>query len=117
MWAFDATVIAGPTGPDVRGPYMQGGPGQRFIYLSWGTVDADATFTLFRRAKLFLDDVEPNVIAAAERSGRLVARLGLTDAKGHPVCARLRPPAVQWLPGEPADAPAVIGSGPASSAG
>jgi Family of unknown function (DUF5990) len=26
----------------------------------------------------------------------LVARLGLTDARGHPVCARVRPPAVAW---------------------
>jgi hypothetical protein len=59
-------------------------------------VEPDATFTLFRRAKLFLADVDPEIIAAAERSGSLVARLGLTDAKGHPVCARVRPPAVQW---------------------
>jgi hypothetical protein len=95
-WTFDATVSAGAVGRDVRGPYIQGGPGQRFIYLSWGTIEPGATFTLFRRAKLFLADIEPDTIAAAERSGRLVARLGLTDAKGHPVCARIRPPAVQW---------------------
>jgi hypothetical protein len=99
VWTFDATVIAGATGRDVRGPYIQGGPGQRFIYLSWGTIDPASTFTLFRRAKLFLIDIEPDTIAAAERSGQLVARLGLTDAKGHPVCARLRPPAVQWSAG------------------
>jgi hypothetical protein len=51
---------------------------------------------MFRRAKLVLTDVQPDTIAAAQRSGLLVARLGLTDAKGHPVCARVRPPAVQW---------------------
>jgi hypothetical protein len=96
VWTFDVTVVAGPTGPDVRGPYIQGGPGYRFIYLSWGTVDADGTFTVFRRAKLFLAEVAPDILVGAERSGRLVARLGLTDAKGHPVCAWLRPPAVQW---------------------
>ncbi len=96
VWSFDATVSVGPSGPDVRGPYIQGGPGRRFIYLSWGTVETDATFILFRRAKLFLADVEPDIIAAAERSGRLLARLRLTDAKGHPVCAWLKPPAVQW---------------------
>jgi hypothetical protein len=95
-WTFEATVVAGSTGPDVRGPYIQGRPGERFIYLSWGTVDPGKTFTLFRRAKLFLADIDPDIIAAAVQSGRLVARLGLTDAKGHPVCARVRPPAVQW---------------------
>jgi hypothetical protein len=93
VWTFEASVKAGP---DVQGPYIQGGPGQRFIYLSWGTVGADAPFTMFRRAKLVLTDVQPDTIAAAQRSGLLVARLGLTDAKGHPVCARVRPPAVQW---------------------
>jgi hypothetical protein len=101
VWTLDAVLTTGPTGPDVRGPYIQGRPGQRFIYLSWGTVDPDETFTLFRRAKLFFADVEPDIIIAAERSGLLVARLGLTDAKGHPVCARIRPPAVRWSAGCP----------------
>ena len=96
VWTFDATVAAGPNGLDVRGPFIQGGPAQRFIYLSWGTVDSGGTFTMFRRAKLMLDDVPADVIAAAERSGRLTARLGLTDQKGGPVCARVRPPAIQW---------------------
>jgi hypothetical protein len=94
VWDFDATVD--PNGTDLRGPYIQGGPGKRFIYLSWGTVDERGTFVLFRRAKLFIADIEPAVLAAATRSGTLVARLGLTDAKGHPVCAWVKPPAVEW---------------------
>jgi hypothetical protein len=97
VWTFDATVTMDAAGPYVRGPYIQGGPGRRFIYLSWGTVDADATFAMFRRAKLFLADVEPDTIAAADRAGHLVARLGLTDPEGNPVCARIRPPIVQWF--------------------
>jgi hypothetical protein len=39
------------------------------------------------------------VIGAAVASGTLVARLGLTDVKGNPVCARVRPPAVEWSAG------------------
>jgi hypothetical protein len=97
VWTFDATVIPGPTGPDIRGPFIQGRPGQRFIYLSWGTVESGGTFAMFRRAKLLLEDVPAETVGAAERSGLLVARLGLTDAKGHPVCARVKPPAVQWI--------------------
>ena len=97
VWTFDATVAAAPSGPDIRGPFIQGGPGQRFIYLSWGTVDSESTFMMFRRAKLVLADIGPELISAAEHSGALTARLGLTDAKGHPVCARIKPPAVEWF--------------------
>jgi len=96
VWTFDATVVAAPLRPDIRGPYIQGGPGQRFIYLSWGTVDGESTFIMFRRAKLVLADIGAEIIAAAGHSGSLTARLGLTDAEGQPVCARIRPPAVEW---------------------
>ena len=34
-WQFEATVSATDAGIDVRGPYLQGRPGDRFIYLSW----------------------------------------------------------------------------------
>lgn len=93
VWSFDTRV---KPGPDVLGPYIQGGPGGRFIYLSWGTVDGAGNFDMFRRAKLFIADIGEDLIAAAEKSGVLVGRLGLTDAKGHPVCARVEPPVVVW---------------------
>ena len=96
-WHLDcaaATVTGG--GLDVRGPYIQGGPGRRFVYLSWGEVDDTGIFTMFRRAKLWLDGVEPATAHAAIASDRLTARLGLTDAKGHPLCAAVRPPRVIW---------------------
>src|SRR5690242_20317198 len=56
-WTLDCVVARTPTGVDLRGPYIQGRPGGRFVYLSWGTVDADGMFCLFRRAKLWLDAV------------------------------------------------------------
>jgi hypothetical protein len=83
-------------GGDVRGPYIQGPPGGRFIYLSWGTVDGPGEFRLFRRAKLWLDGVPADVLAAAADKGVLVGRLGLTDAKGNPTCAAVRPPGIEW---------------------
>ena len=43
VWTFDCAV----DGTDVRGPYVQGPGGGRFIYLSWGTVDDAGHFTLF----------------------------------------------------------------------
>lgn len=85
-------------GADLKGPYVQGRPGGRFVYLSWGTVDA-AGFTMFRRAKLMLDAVPAPVLEAAARGGLLVGRLGLTDACGEPLCARVVPPRITWSAG------------------
>jgi hypothetical protein len=87
-------------GTDVRGPHIQGRPGERFIYLSWGSVGDDGRFTMFRRAKLMLAEVPADVLAAAAASGTLVGTLGLTNAKGHPLCARVKPPQIYWSASE-----------------
>ena len=95
-WTLECATAASPNGTDVKGPYVQGRPGGRFIYLSWGTVDDSGTFTMFRRAKLLLDAVPAEVLDAAARTGLLVGRLGLTDACGTPLCARVVPPHITW---------------------
>jgi hypothetical protein len=93
VWAFDVADVVDRTGaPDVRGPFVHGRPGARFLYLSWGGVGADGSRAMFRRAKLMLD---PAMLAAAA-GATLVAELGLTMADGTPVCAAVRPPAVVW---------------------
>jgi hypothetical protein len=95
-WTLDCVVARTPAGVDLRGPFIQGRPGARFIYLSWGTVDGNGMFTLFRRAKLWLDAVPAAVMEEAVERGVLVGRLRLTDRKGHPLCAAVRPPAIDW---------------------
>ncbi|MDF2266226.1 DUF5990 family protein [Streptomyces coacervatus] len=95
-WILECTTAASVNGPDVKGPYIQGRPGGRFIYLSWGTVDGSGCFTMFRRAKLMLDAVPAEVLDAAARRGLLVGRLGLTDERGAPLCARVVPPHITW---------------------
>ena len=96
-WTLDAVVTQPPGGgTDLKGPYIQGPPGGRFIYLSWGTVDPPGTFTMFRRAKLRLDAVPSEVLHSAQRQGFLVARVSLTDPRGNPVCASLGPPFIEW---------------------
>ncbi len=94
-WTLECTV----TGTDVKGPFVQGRPGNRFVYLSWGSVDGSGAFTMFRRAKLVLDAVPADVLEAAVRDGQLTGRLGLTDDRGHPLCARVVPPRVTWTAG------------------
>ncbi|MGW1723465.1 DUF5990 family protein [Streptomyces sp. NPDC002306] len=95
-WTLECTTTTTPTGIDVRGPYVQGRPGGRFVYLTWGTVDESGVFAMFRRAKLLLDAVPAGVLDAAARGGLLVGRLGLTDGCGMPLCARVVPPAITW---------------------
>ncbi len=68
---------------------MQGRRDARFIYLTWGTF-ADGTFTMFRRAKLMLDDVP---LGADE----VTVEVHLTDETGMPRCARLSAPALRVL--------------------
>jgi uncharacterized protein DUF5990 len=97
-WTLDCATAATPAGVDLTGRYIQGRPGSRFIYLSWGVVDDAGGFTMFRRAKLMLDGISAEVMAAALRAGGLLARLRLTDAHGRPLCAQVRPPLIHWSP-------------------
>jgi uncharacterized protein DUF5990/bacteriocin resistance YdeI/OmpD-like protein len=79
-----------------RGPAVNGPPGERFLYLTWIGRKGAAAPAMFRRAKLRLDAVPSEVLAASLRSGVLVGRLELTAADGMPVCASVRPPAITW---------------------
>lgn len=72
---------------DFRGPAVQGKKGERFVYLTWGTLDGDS-FSMFRRAKLMLAELP---VDAAE----VTVDVDLTDESGMPRCARLRQPAIR----------------------
>ena len=84
-----------PVAPgEARGPFVQGRKGERFLYLMWA---AGPDRTMFRRLKLMLADVPPEVWEAAARPAhRLEAHLGLIDGCGGPLCARVVPPKVTW---------------------
>ena len=91
--------LPGDPAPDVRGRAVQGRRGERFAYLTWGSGGAEG-FTMFRRAKLFLDEVpalaaSDGGVGSAGQPG-VTARVDLTDDDGMPRCARLRAPAVTW---------------------
>ena len=96
VWQFEVASREVDGLLDVGGPWVHGRPGARFLYLSWGGVDGD-TFAMFRRAKLMFGDIPTAMLRAAhDGRGVLTASLGLTDAYGDPVCARVRPPAIVW---------------------
>jgi uncharacterized protein DUF5990 len=87
VFEFDATIRNGR----FSSPHIHGKGDERFIYLTWGEL-VGTEFRMFRRAKLQLDSLDP-----AEAAGRTITgTLSLTDAKGHPTCASVRPPAITW---------------------
>ena len=95
-WEVDLDVVELEDSFDFRGAAVQGKRGDRFIYLTWGNVDPQGEFEMFRRAKLMLNRVDPAVMQSAANSGRLEARLGLTGDDGGPRCARVDSPTISW---------------------
>lgn len=95
-WEVDVEVIRNDGALDFRGPGVHGKRGDRFIYLTWGNVGPDNTFEMFRRAKLMLDRVQPELIERAMATGRLGVAVDLTDNRGGPRCARVDAPALTW---------------------
>lgn len=96
-WSLPCTAATSrDEGLVLNGPYIQNRLGGRFVYLSWVSLDAAGRPTMFRRGKLLLSAVTPHMLAEAVERGQLRARLTMTDEKGHPACARLVPPRVQW---------------------
>lgn len=82
-WVVDIRTDDG----DFRGPAVQGRKGERFVYLTWGSRSGGG-FTMFRRAKLMLDDLPRG-------ADEVTVEVDLTDDDGMPRCARLRPPAIR----------------------
>jgi hypothetical protein len=89
-WELDVEVRDRDGVRDFRGPEVQGRPGERFVYLTWGT-GTGRRFEMFRRAKL--------ILAEAPDADVVRAVVHLTDECGMPRCARLRSPALEWRSG------------------
>jgi hypothetical protein len=98
IFEFDIDTLPDDRGGwDFRGPYVHGKRGERFLYLTWGDHPPGSDFAMFRRAKLHLSCLDPALITAATTPAHhLVARLALTDGRGGPRCASLRPPNISW---------------------
>lgn len=92
VWQTEIEVREIDSGLDYRGAAVQGRRGARFVYLTWGDVDSDGTFAMFRRAKLMLDDLASLLTLGGDE--HVVATVDLTDECGGPRCARLAPPAL-----------------------
>lgn len=95
-WEIDVDVVDRDGSIDFRGPDVQGKPGERFVYLTWGEVGSVHHFEMFRRAKVMLNRVAVDLVESARSSGTLAATIDLTGDDGGPRCARVDPPAITW---------------------
>ncbi len=98
-WRFELDVHRDADGVlDFGGPFVRGPRTERHLGLIWEARDgAGAPFRTFRGLKLQLADAAPELVEAALRQGgTLVASIGLTDDRGLPRCATVRPPIVRW---------------------
>jgi hypothetical protein len=90
--SFDFTVRVGgdPTGaPNFLGPFTQGPPAKRFVYVNSGTLAGQAASRWTRRAKVHLEGISWELIERALSSPGTVleARITGTARDGGPACA------------------------------
>ena len=79
------------------GPFAQGPKSERFIYLNWVTANGQLLTGMVGRIKLHLNHIKwAAVERAAAGSKPLRVTLALTNAKGKPVMASVRPDVAQW---------------------
>ncbi len=96
-WELEINLLRGDDDFDFGGPFVRGDRTDRHLGLVWGDVRKDGTFVLFRGAKLRLVDIDPALLEKVAQPDRvLLARVRLTDQKGNPMCARVRPPDIAW---------------------
>jgi hypothetical protein len=96
-WNLTVDTVTKDGALDQRGPFVHGKRGDRFLYLSWGTVDDADHFEMFRRAKLMFGAVPDELLRTAQAPGhRLVGTVRMQHDDGMPRCAAVRPPVIEW---------------------
>jgi hypothetical protein len=83
--------------PTFHGPFAHGPRAERFIYLVWAVRERGKPAQVFGRIKLHLNHITwQNIEKAGARKKIIKVTLPLTNAKGKPVMASVRPDAAQW---------------------
>ncbi|MEJ5223255.1 MAG: DUF5990 family protein [Anaerolineales bacterium] len=95
MFALDVEI----EGESVRfrGPVVQGTPGDQFVYLVWGKRDGEM-WTTIRRLKVPLSNIGvERITRAIETNQPLAMRIVMTNSRGEPISASLKPNQFEWL--------------------
>lgn len=91
--SFDFSVrvraASAGSGLDWLGPFSQGTPERRFVYLSSGTYAGDGQSCWSRRAKISLMGIPPELVNQLEQApgSLLEASIAGSDRDGGPACA------------------------------
>lgn len=100
--SFAITLTLGPLladgSPNFRGPFAQGTPADRFVYVNSGFYAGQMGTPWERRAKIKLADIPIALVerAAGNPSAAIEARIEGTMKDGGPVCASVRAPQISW---------------------
>lgn len=82
--------------PNFLGPYAQGTPQERFIYLCWGE-RKEGGWDGFGRAKIHLKEIDWSSVEQTIATGKpLEAVIKMTDKKGNPLCASVGQDNITW---------------------
>ena len=102
LMSFAFTLGLRPALPDgsfnFRGPFAQGTPADRFLYLNSGTYAGQPDTVWARRAKIKLAGIPRPLVqaAAGDANVAIAGRLHGTAKDGGPVCARIDPLLIRW---------------------
>lgn len=79
------------------GPFAHGPRTGRFIYLVWAIMRGKTPVAMAGRIKILLDHIEWHDVERAATQGRAIqVTIPLTDEKGRPVFASVRPERAKW---------------------
>ncbi len=100
--SFAVTLSLGPSladgSPNFRGPFAQGTPADRFVYVNSGFYAGQMGTPWERRAKIKLADIPIALVESAvgNPNAAIEARIEGTMKDGGPVCASVRAPQISW---------------------
>lgn len=81
-----------------RGPFAQGTPADRFVYVNSGGYAGQPNTPWERRAKIKLGGIPVHLVeaAAGDPDRAIEGRIHGTARDGGPVCATVHPPSIGW---------------------
>jgi hypothetical protein len=100
--SFALTLSLGPALADgsfnFRGPFAQGTPADRFVYVNSGTYAGQVGCRWERRAKIKLAGIPRHLVetAAGDANSAVEAHIHGTAKDGGPVCATVPPLSINW---------------------
>jgi hypothetical protein len=100
--SFAFTLSLGSPLPDgsfnFRGPFAQGTPADRFVYVNSGTYAGQVGCRWERRAKIKLAGIPRHLVetAAGDSNSAIEGHIHGTAKDGGPVCATVAPLSINW---------------------